>query len=111
MDGLIQAGSGGASFSTGSLTVIGKTGTVSSARDLSVWAWRRNEGKILARTLSLEDIDNSNGTLKTTGKMSVSGSTNNTLGRIDVGSASFGGPVNQRPWRDPLRGKANAVGE
>ena len=93
VDGLIQAGSGGASFSTGSLTVIGKTGTVSSARDLSVSGGTRNEGNILARTLSVENLDNSTGTLKTTGKMSVSGSTENTLGRIDVGSASFVGAV------------------
>ena len=39
-------------------------------------------------------MDNSYGTVKTTGKMSVSGYTFNALGRIDVGSASFAGPVN-----------------
>ena len=39
-------------------------------------------------------MDNSNGTVKTTGKMSVSGDTINNFGRIDVGSASIGGPVN-----------------
>jgi filamentous hemagglutinin family protein len=112
VDGLIQAGSGGASFSTGSLTVIGKTGTVSSARDLSIVGLARNEGKILARTLSLEDIDNSNGTIKTTGKMSVSGGTTNTLGRIDVGSASFGGSVEYND-RGVIHseGKLSAVGE
>ena len=112
VDGVIQAGSGGASFSTGSLTVIGKTGTVTSARDLSVVGLARNEGKILARTLSLEDIDNSNGTIKTTGKMSVSGGTTNTLGRIDVGSASFGGPVEYND-RGVIHseGKLSAVGE
>ena len=55
VDGQIQAGSGGASFSTGSLTVIGKTGTVSSARDLSDHGLARNEGKILARTLATRE--------------------------------------------------------
>ena len=91
--GKIQAGSGGASFSTGTVTVIGKTGSVSSARDLSVSGAARNQGNILARTLAVENMDNSYGTVKTTGKMSVSGYAFNDFGRIDVGSASIAGPV------------------
>jgi filamentous hemagglutinin family protein len=110
VNGLIQAGSGGASFSTGSLTVIGKTGTVTSARGLSVSGGTRNEGNILARTLSVENLDNSTGTLKTTGKMSVSGSTENTLGRIDVGSASFVGAVSNDRGVIHSAGKLNAAG-
>ena len=64
---------------------------------------QRNKGKILARTLSLENIDNSYGTVKTTGKMSVSGYAFNDFGRIDVGSASIAGPLIQRQWCDPFR--------
>ena len=109
VDGQIQAGSGGASFSTGTVTVIGKTGSVSSARDLSVSGAARNQGNILARTLAVENMDNSYGTVKTTGKMSVSGYAFNDFGRIDVGSASIAGPVYNGNGVIRSQGKLNTL--